>query len=92
MKFKLLFAFLFLGAFLIQINAQTLDQNASWPNISWTVTGTFNTDPLAFEADPSTSSNFAFDDDDAGSGSDDTIAAESPVLIFQQLLQQVKHY
>ena len=80
MKFKLLFAFLFLGAFLIQINAQTLDQNASWPNISWTVTGTFNTDPLAFEADPSTSSNFAFDDDDAGSGSDDTIAAESPVI------------
>jgi hypothetical protein len=29
--------------------------------------GTFNTDPTAFEADPTVTSNFAFDDDDAGS-------------------------
>lgn len=60
--------------------AQTLNQNASWPNGAWSVTGTYNTDPLAFEADPTTTANFAFDDDDAGSGSDDSIAAESPVI------------
>jgi len=61
-------------------SAQTLSQNASWPNANWTVTGVFNPDPLAFEADPTTTANFAFDDDDAGSGSDDDIAAESPVI------------
>ena len=67
-------------AFNWQGNAQTLNQNASWPNINWSVTGTYNTDPLAFEADPTLTSNFAFDDDDAGSGSDDNIAAQSPVI------------
>jgi len=60
--------------------SQTLNQNASWPNPSWALTGTYNTDPLALEADPTVSANFAFDDDDAGNGSDDSIAAESPVI------------
>ncbi|WP_223033255.1 T9SS type A sorting domain-containing protein [Hanstruepera marina] len=60
--------------------SQTLNQNAGWPNASWSVTGTYNTDPTAFEADPRTTSNFAFDDDDAGNGNDDDIAAESPVI------------
>ncbi|MDO6597339.1 T9SS type A sorting domain-containing protein [Oceanihabitans sp. 2_MG-2023] len=60
--------------------AQTLNQNASWPNTSWTLTGTYNSDPLALESDPTISANFAFDDDDAGNGSDDDIAAESPVI------------
>lgn len=67
-------------AFLWKPYAQVLNQNASWPNVNWTVTGVYNTDPLAFEADPTTSSNFAFDDDDAGSGNEDNIAAESPVI------------
>ncbi len=80
MKIKLLFVYLFLGTFLFQVHAQTLNQNAGWPNTNWSVTGTFNTDPLAFEADPTSTANFAFDDDDAGSGSDDIIAAESPVI------------
>ncbi|MCT4629431.1 MAG: hypothetical protein N4A42_06075, partial [Winogradskyella sp.] len=60
--------------------AQTLNQNAGWPNAAWSVTGTYDTDPTAFEADPTATSNFAFDDDDAGSGSDDSIAAESPII------------
>ena len=60
--------------------SQTLNQNAMWPNAAWTVTGTYNTDPLAFEANPTVDANFAFDDDDAGNGSDDDIAAESPVI------------
>ncbi|WP_104736102.1 T9SS type A sorting domain-containing protein [Hanstruepera ponticola] len=60
--------------------SQTLNQNASWPNANWTVTGSYNADPTAFEADPTTTSNFAFDDDDAGDPSDDDIAAESPVI------------
>ncbi|WP_243472344.1 T9SS type A sorting domain-containing protein [Winogradskyella sp. MH6] len=60
--------------------AQTLNQNASWPNAAWTITGTYNSDPTAFEADPTVTSNFAYDDDDAGNPSDDDIAAESPVI------------
>jgi hypothetical protein len=60
--------------------AQTLNQNAMWPNGTWSVTGTYNTDPSAFEANPTVDANFAFDDDDAGSGSDDIIAAESPII------------
>lgn len=67
-------------AFTWQGMAQTLNEPANWPNASWTVTGTFNADPTAFEADPTTTSNFAFDDDDAGSGHEDNIAAESPVI------------
>ena len=54
--------------------AQVLNQSAAWPNTDWTVTGVYNTDPLAFEADPTTTSNFAFDDDDAGFGSDDDLS------------------
>ncbi len=71
-----------LTAFLLiwQVNAQVLNQNAGWPNAAWTVTGTYNTDPLAFEANPTTTANFAFDDDDAGQTSVDNIAAESPVI------------
>ncbi len=63
-----------------QINAQVLNQNAAWPNSSWTVTGTYNTAAGAFEGNPTTSANFAFDDDDAGQASLDNIAAESPVI------------
>lgn len=63
-----------------QINAQVLNQNAGWPNPAWTVTGTYNAAATAFEANPTTSANFAFDDDDAGGTSDDQIAAESPII------------
>ncbi|AXG70978.1 MAM domain, meprin/A5/mu [Kordia sp. SMS9] len=60
--------------------SQTLNQNAMWPNPAWSLTGTYNADPSALEADPTVTANFAFDDDDAGNGSDDDIAAESPVI------------
>ncbi len=67
-------------AFLWQSHAQTLNENADWPNAAWTVTGDYNSIPTAFEADPRVTPNFAFDDDDAGSGHEDNIAAESPVI------------
>ncbi len=79
-KITLLLTVLFLTTFSWQSNAQVLNQNASWPNAAWTVTGTYNTGATAFEADPTTTANFSFDDDDAGNGSDDDIAAESPVI------------
>ncbi|AXG69283.1 fibronectin type III domain protein [Kordia sp. SMS9] len=60
--------------------SQVLNQAAGWPNTNWSVTGTYNADPGVFEADPTLSANFAYDDDDAGSTSADDIAAESPVI------------
>ena len=57
----LLFAFLSIG----QINSQVLNQNAGWPNAAWTITGSYATTATAFEANPTTTANFAFDDDDA---------------------------
>ena len=60
--------------------AQTLNQNANWPNGTWALTGTYSAAAGALEADPTVDANFAFDDDDAGAASDDTISAESPVI------------
>jgi hypothetical protein len=73
--------YLLIALFLMwQVNSQVINQNAGWPNPAWTVTGTYSTNPLAFEANPTTTANFAFDDDDAGSTSLDNIAAESPII------------
>lgn len=63
-----------------QINAQVLNQSAGWPNAAWTVTGTYSVAAGAYESDPTTTDSFAWDDDDAGNPSDDSIAAESPVI------------
>ncbi|MFD2915272.1 FG-GAP-like repeat-containing protein [Psychroserpens luteus] len=60
--------------------SQTLNQPASWPNSNWTITGNYLTGATIFEADPTVSTNFAYDDDDALNGHDDDIAAESPVI------------
>ncbi len=60
--------------------SQTLNQPANWPNSNWTITGSYNTNPNAFEGNPTVDPNFAFDDDDAGNGNADNIAAESPVI------------
>lgn len=64
----------------MNVGAQTLNVPAGWPNANWTVTGSYATAAAAFEADPRTTANFAFDDDDAASGHEDNIAAESPVI------------
>ncbi len=64
-----------------QVNSQTLNQSAGWPNPAWTITGTYNSAAVAFESDPRTTAFFAYDDDDAGNSShEDNIAAESPVI------------
>ncbi|NRA94385.1 MAG: hypothetical protein HRU26_17245, partial [Psychroserpens sp.] len=60
--------------------AQVVNQPANWPNTNWTITGTYLTDSDVFEADPTTSANFSYDDDDAQNGNDDDIAAESPII------------
>jgi hypothetical protein len=62
------------------VNSQVLNQSANWPNSAWTVTGSYATAAAAFESDPTTTANFAFDDDDAANGHEDNIAAESPVI------------
>lgn len=59
--------------------SQTLDQPASWPNSSWTLSGSYSGTGLL--GDPtSTESSFIFDDDAAGNGSSDNIIATSPVI------------
>ncbi|GLB54139.1 hypothetical protein NBRC110019_31800 [Neptunitalea chrysea] len=57
--------------------AQTLNESGNWPNTNWTLTGAY--DSTYLYSDPTTSSNFSFDDDNAGSGSNNDVAAESPV-------------
>ena len=59
--------------------AQILNQNASWPNGNWSITGTYDANYL-YEDPTTSSSNFSFDDDDAQSGSDNVLAAESPAI------------
>ncbi|MEM6684977.1 MAG: choice-of-anchor J domain-containing protein, partial [Bacteroidota bacterium] len=59
--------------------SQVLNQPANWPNTNWSVTGSFTA--TGFDSDPTTTANFSFNEDVAGSTSlDDTIAAESPVI------------
>jgi hypothetical protein len=60
------------------MNGQILNQDAAWPNGSWTITGSY--DATAAISLPDTGSTFAYDDDAAGSGSTNNIAAESPVI------------
>ncbi|WP_447636682.1 T9SS type A sorting domain-containing protein [Flavobacterium microcysteis] len=78
---KITFLIAFFLAFVLKGYSQTLNQSAGWPNPAWTITGTYNSDPVAFESDPRTTASFAYDDDDAGNSShEDNIAAESPVI------------
>ncbi|MBT8272448.1 MAG: hypothetical protein KJO77_01490, partial [Bacteroidia bacterium] len=58
--------------------AQVLNQPANWPNANWTTSGTYTAGGLL--GDPSVDNSFAFDDDAAGSTSDDDIASESPII------------
>ena len=61
--------------------SQTLNQNAAWPNVNWTVSGTYNTPGSLLEDPTVTRTNFAFDDDNEGDNTENDIAiAESPVI------------
>ena len=74
-----LFFLLFLGASKL-FYGQTVNNMANWPNSNWTITGTYDSNPNAFAADPRTSSNFSFNDRGSTYGQTNTIAAESPVI------------
>lgn len=60
------------------ISAQVLNQNANWPNPAWSLTGSYLA--TGIQSDPTSTSNFAFNDDATGSGHEDNIAAESPII------------
>jgi hypothetical protein len=75
---KITLALLLFSAFLSY--SQTLNQPANWPNSNWSITGDYLTDANIFEANPTVTSNFAYDDDDAQNGHNDDIAAESPII------------
>jgi hypothetical protein len=77
-KFTTLISALVLTAFGWQTNAQVLNQAAAWPNASWTLSGNYTASALL--SDPTSTTNFSFDDDAAGNGSIDTLMAESPVI------------
>ena len=59
-------------------NSQVINEPANWPNANWTTSGTYN--EVGLLADPTSADSFTFDDDAAGSTSDDDIASESPVI------------
>ena len=61
--------------------AQVLNEPANWPNNSWTLTGSYDSDPTIFTDNPTdNSSNFSFDEDEAGPNSINNIAAESNTI------------
>jgi hypothetical protein len=77
-KIITLFSALALTAFGWQANAQILNQNAAWPNVTWTLSGDY--DVAGLLNDPTLSTNFSFNDDIPGSGHADTLMAESPII------------
>ncbi len=59
--------------------AQTLNQAASWPNATWTLSGSYT--PAGLLNDPTgADASFSFDDDAAGNGSADNIQVTSPII------------
>ena len=58
--------------------SQTLNQAASWPNATWTLSGTFVAGGVL--GDPTIDATFGFDDDAAGNGGLDDLQATSPVI------------
>ena len=56
---------------------QTLNQDALWPNSSWTVEGTYDSSEIT---DPTISANFSYNDDAAGGSSTDEIQVQSPTI------------
>ena len=77
-KFTLLACSFLVASLGWQSMAQVLNQNAAWPNVAWTVGGTYT--PAGLLNDPTAAANFTWDDDAAATGSVDVINAESPVI------------
>ncbi|SFU78530.1 Fibronectin type III domain-containing protein [Pustulibacterium marinum] len=81
-KTTLLILMLFMGVLSF---AQTLNEPANWPNADWSITGSYESGAAYFEANPTTDSNFSYDDYNVAAGgaaysAHNTIAAESPVI------------
>ena len=71
--------FIALIFFFQNLTAQTVKQPANWPNTDWTLDGTY--DSSALLANPAVdASNFSYDDDAAGNGSDDELILSPPVI------------
>ncbi|MGJ8548319.1 FG-GAP-like repeat-containing protein [Winogradskyella wichelsiae] len=64
-------------------NAQELNQPANWPNSTWSLSGSYDITYLEENPTLSSSGSFSFNDDEAGGGSNNTIAAESPIINLQ---------
>lgn len=66
-------------------HAQVLNVPGNWPNADWIISGTYTASALI--NDPTTSDSFTFNDDAAGSGSNDDITAESPVIDLTEAME-----
>ncbi|MBF8149187.1 VCBS repeat-containing protein [Winogradskyella sp. F6397] len=77
---KLLLITLLVMLFCAHSYAQQLNQNANWPNNQWTVTGSYDATYLFEDPTSSESGSFSFDDNLPGGSSDNTVAAESPII------------
>jgi hypothetical protein len=78
---KLLIPIALLFFFSHSVQAQVLNQNANWPNINWTLTGSY--DPAFLDENPTISggsASFSYNDDNAGGTSINSVAAESPII------------
>jgi len=77
MKKITLLIIIFIGFF---SQAQVLNQPANWPNTAWTITGEYLDTPEVFTDNPTVSNKFSYDEDEAGSGSINSLAAESSII------------
>ncbi|MFD2542978.1 FG-GAP-like repeat-containing protein [Lacinutrix gracilariae] len=62
---------------------QVLNQDANWPNTSWDLDGSYETDAAIFTGNPTVtggSSSFSFDEDEAGGSSINNIGVQSPTI------------
>ena len=58
--------------------AQVINEPANWPNLNWTIGGSYAESGLV--ANPTVDASFTYDDDAAGSSAVNNINAESPVF------------
>ncbi len=78
---KLLNIAILLSILSFTTEAQELNQAANWPNTTWTLSGNYDATYLIENPTVSGgSSSFSFNDDNAGGGSINNVAAESPII------------